>query len=382
MRKVETIARGAADRIWVAEPAHARKAPRPRPANGLAAVAESADRRRLLIADWLEPNHAGGAAWVWEPSTSRVAGAPWSQDRYGNISDGVFTSDGRALIATAEEGDLGVLCIWDLDPWRERVKARLPYGDFYPRDPEEEGVELDDDLLQEVSDAGPRVAVSPDGALAAVVSEPWDGSNGADEELAAMCREMARRAHVLSTETGDVIASLDAGEPTGRVAIHPSGEVLALVTARGAVQLWSLPGEEAPRVLGVSRELEGSADRENVDVVFSPDGAWLGAGTSRSVCLWQVGARGASLREGVCRAMPLAPRWSRRIGVLRGRLLVAEAGEGRARLEDPAGERTFELEGAGQVDCLRFTPALDALLTGNTSEVLRWSLDGAVPEGG
>jgi WD40 repeat protein len=92
--------------------------------------------------------------------------------------------------------------------------------------------------------------------------------------------------HLWDFETGERLYTWERDQKswmTGRVAFHPTADLLACGGGRGAVNVYD------PRTKKAVVELETKADVVS-DVAFSPDGKWLvgASGSDKTVHVWEV----------------------------------------------------------------------------------------------
>jgi WD40 repeat protein len=230
------------------------------------ALAFAPDGRELAVGT------AGKRVQLWDVAT-------WKPrlrlgDRSQDIVDVAFRPDGRVLAAQPRMG--GGVRLWDPATGKEKI------------------------LLGGLLGLVNRAAFSADGKRLAVACS-LEGPFGLHGELSVW--------EVEDTQTRLVLEGV--GATTNNVAIHPSGDLLALPGNVGEIQLIRLPTGERPQVL---RGLRGEVRL----LVFSTEGSRLAAADeSGAIKIWDIGSGKelGTLTPGRERVQALALS-GQRIGVL------------------------------------------------------------------
>jgi WD40 repeat protein len=203
----------------------------------------------------------------------------------GGLRAPTLAPGGRRLAATVDNRDM---VLWDVAPWRERVRLAVPA------------------LL------GSIIAFSDDAAQLATTDfqdgiSLWDTDNGrllssckvqyvsslafAPGGAMLACSTTDRNVWLWNPATGEEIGVLRGHERTAfALAFSPDGCLLASSDFGGTVKLWDV----ATRTLRATfTEAGGEADA----LVFSPDGRTLAVTLDRAIQLWDVATakRGARL---------------------------------------------------------------------------------------
>jgi RNA polymerase sigma factor (sigma-70 family) len=235
-------------------------------------------------------------------------------------------------------------------------------------------------------------AVSPDGAVVAVVTSPFkvvccdavtgkqlrsfpvhvEGGIGPvllrfspDGKRLALALE-ADTVLVLDAVTGRRVQEVGGGSNTiFALAFSPDGKTLALGTLGPSIQLWDVA--TGTRTLGVGQR---PRDGYVAGVAFSPDGKTLAAGRRDHIVLMEpatgreVGRLEANM--GLTTGLAFTPD---------GRTLVSGSGDGKARVWDLRNRRVGRtLDGGAEGRCLALSPDGRTVALGTVRHVVCWDL--------